>query len=66
VTNKPDGDQIPDEASRMAADIAWVTSPGHEEHGDLLVMLQAFGHPKGTSVGVCDPGASTCDIRKAY
>jgi hypothetical protein len=51
VTNKPDGAQIPDEAKRMADDIAWATSPGHEEHGDLLVMLQAFGHPSGTSVG---------------
>ena len=51
VTNRPDGAQVPDEAKRMAGDIAWATSPGHQEHGDLLVMLQAFGTPKGNSAG---------------
>ena len=35
----------------MAGDIAWATSPGHQEHGDLLVMLQSFGTPKGNSAG---------------
>ncbi len=51
VTNRPDGAQVPDEAKRMAGDIAWATSPGHQEHGDLLVMLQSFGTPKGNSAG---------------
>lgn len=50
VTNRPDGAQIPDVANRMAADVEWSSSPGHQEHGDQLVMLQAFGAPKGTSV----------------
>ena len=51
VTNRSDGAQVPDEAKRMADDIAWATSPGHQEHGDLLVMLQSFGTPKGNSAG---------------
>lgn len=51
VTNKPDGSEIPAEAKRMADDIAWATSPGNNNRGELLVMLQAFGKPKGTSAG---------------
>ena len=51
VTNRPDGSQVPEEAKRMAADIAWSSSPRHQEHGDQLVMLQAFGRPSGTSGG---------------
>jgi hypothetical protein len=50
-TNRPDGAQVPDAAQRMAGDIAWATEPSHQEDGDLLVMLQAFGHPKGNSAG---------------
>ncbi|MFZ0385388.1 MAG: hypothetical protein WAL22_06990 [Solirubrobacteraceae bacterium] len=50
VTNKPNGAEVPDESKRMAADIASASSPDHER-GDVLVMLQAFGHPKGASVG---------------
>ncbi len=50
VTNRPDGTQIPDEAKRMADDIAWASARDNE-HGELLLMLQAFGKPKGTSPG---------------
>jgi hypothetical protein len=50
VTNKPDGSQDPSEAKRMADDLAWASSTKND-HGELLVMLQAFGTPKGTSPG---------------
>jgi hypothetical protein len=50
VTNRPDGTEIPAEAKRMADDIAWATSK-QNDHGQLLLILQAFGKPKGTSAG---------------
>ncbi len=50
VTNKPDGTEVPAEAKRMADDIAWASATDND-HGQLLLMLQAFGHPKGTSTG---------------
>ena len=50
VTNKPDGTEIPAEAKRMADDIAWASAKDNE-NGQLLLMLQAFGKPKGTSTG---------------
>jgi hypothetical protein len=50
VTNKPDGAQDPAEAKRMADDIAWASAP-ENKHGQLLLLLQAFGHPKGNSTG---------------
>jgi hypothetical protein len=50
VTNKPDGTEVPGEAKRMADDLASATAP-QNDRGELLVMLQAFGKPKGTSTG---------------
>ena len=50
VTNGPNGAENPAEAARMAADLAWAAAPQHG-HGELLVLMQAFGKPKGTSKG---------------
>ncbi len=50
VTNRPDGTEVPAEAKRMADDIAWASAKDNE-NGQLLLMLQAFGKPKGTSTG---------------
>jgi hypothetical protein len=56
VTNKPDGSEIPAEAKRMADDIAWASSPNNNDHGELLILLQGFGKPKGTSAGWLQAG----------
>jgi PKD repeat protein len=50
VTNAPNGAENAAEAQRMASDLAWSTAPEHG-HGEQLVLLQAFGKPKGTSKG---------------
>ncbi len=48
VTNKPDGTEDPAASQQLADDIA-AASATRGRSGELLVLLQAFGKPKGKS-----------------
>ncbi len=56
-TNNADGSENAAEAKRLADDLAWA-SARNNDHGELLVMLQAFGRPKGTSNGWLEAAAA--------
>jgi hypothetical protein len=51
VTNAANGAENPAEAARMAGDLASAAADPQHGHGEQVVLLQAFGTPKGTSKG---------------
>jgi hypothetical protein len=59
VTNNPNGSEEPAQAKRLADDLAKASATGAHE----LVLLQAFGTPKGTSTGWLSAAAAIGKLR---
>ena len=62
LTNKPDGSENPAEEDRMAKLLTFASDP-YNGRGELLVMLQAFGKPRGSDGALATGGSGDREAR---